>query len=331
MTRKKGEHLSLLEREKIMLGLGMGKSYRQLDKELGLSNGIVGNEVRTNRNQITGEYLPIKAHRKALKREKGQRQKAPLKSPEIYLYVKEKLREYWSPEQIAGRIKIDLPGCSIDDETIYRFIYDLRKHPHQDLRIYLTHHQKKRRKQKGRKVKKSIILERKFINERSPTVILRSDFGHFETDLMEGLRKDKSVVSVTTERKTRFTKLSLLPNKTSKEKANSIYQQLQNFPVLSITTDNGVENIKHQQWTSSLPTHPQIYFTNPYHSWEKGTVENTIGRLRFFLPKKTSISSLTSQQLQLIETYLNSTPRKCLNFLTPTEALNLELKKLKYT
>ncbi len=328
MTRKSGRHLTLLEREKIMLGIGTGKSYRKLDNELGLSNGTVGHEVRTNRNQNTYEYIAIKAHRKARRREKLQREKAPLKNPEVYLYVKEKLRIFWSPEQIAGRIRIDLPGQRIDDETIYRFIHNSKKHPSENLCIYLPRANKKRKSLAYTKSQKDKIRDRVFISERSPLVHLRTQFGHFETDLVEGIRTDKKVVNVTVERKTRYTKLSLLTSKKAKEKLDSIADQLINLPVISITTDNGSENAYHKQWSMILGC--QVYFTNPYHSWEKGTVENTNARLRFFLPKKQSISSLTEKELKLIQDIMNNTPRKCLNYLTPREALTIELKRLEY-
>lgn len=330
MSRKRGKHLSLVEREKIMVLLEKGVSKRAIDRQLGFSNGTVSYEIKKNKNQNTGEYLAIKAHRKALIKEKSQRQKASLKDPQIYLYVKQKLRQFWSPEEIAGRIKIDLPGCQIDDETIYRFIHNQKKHPHEDLFIYLARpHQKRQSKFARQKYRSSHIPDKMMIQERSPVVHLRTVYGHFETDLMEGLRSDNIVVSVSTERKTRYVLLDKLSDKKASSKASSIVKQLQFLSPQSITTDNGFENTFHQSWQQNLNC--LVYFTTPYHSWEKGTVENTIGRLRFFLPKKKSLKDLTQKELSLIQELMNNTPRKCLNYLTPKEALQIELKRLKYS
>lgn len=325
--RRKGKHLSLRERELIFSLLNIGKSYRQIEEELGLSHGSVGSEIKRNRNQNTFEYLPCKASRKARLRERLQREKAPLKNPEIFLYVKQKLRLGWSPETIAGRIKIDKKDCSITPETIYRFIYDKRKHPHQNLITYLKHAHARRRTCCGRKGKRQLIPARIWIDQRPESVMLRNNFGHFETDLMEGLRTEKTNVSATVERKTRYSLLSLQSDKQAKTKTASILEQLSPFPVNSITTDNGVENIDHQSWSENLNCN--VYFTHPYHSWEKGSVENTIGRLRYFLPKGKSLKNLTPSKLSLIQYLMNNTPRKCLNYLTPQEVLDKELKGVK--
>lgn len=175
-------------------------------------------------------------------------------------------------------------------------------------------------KKHGRKVKKTLIPDRVGIECRPLPILLRKEYGHGETDLMEGIRSDKKVVSVTVERKTRYSKLSLLERKTARAKAKAVRKDLKYLSLKTMTTDNGVENTNHRNWRL------KTYFTAPYHSWEKGTVENTIGRLRRYLPKHTSLSTLTKEDLRYIEWEMNSTPRKCLNFLTPKEALARELK-----
>ncbi len=176
-------------------------------------------------------------------------------------------------------------------------------------------------KKHGRKVKQSRIPDRIDISKRPESVLSRQEFGHFETDLMEGVRSDKPVVSVTTERKTRYVQLTLLPNKTAKEKTKAVRHDGTRFPILTMTTDNGVENTNHRDW--DVP----VFFTTPYHSWEKGTVENTIGRLRRYVPKHTSISTLTKEEVAYIELAMNSTPRKCLSFRTPLEAIRRKKRK----
>lgn len=312
--------LTLLERELIYGLINQGKSYRSIALELGRSHSSIVREISRNKNQNSGEYLPCVAQAKANRRESLQRQKAPLKEPEIFLYVREKLRMGWSPETIAGRLVVDHPNKYICPETIYQYIYAKAKHPHEELFKHLTLHRKRRMKKHGRKVKRTLIPDRIGIEDRPPVILLRKEYGHGETDLMEGIRSDKKVVSVTVERKTRYSKFSLLERKTARAKAKAVRKDLKYLSLKTMTTDNGVENTNHRNWRL------KTYFTTPYHSWEKGTVENTIGRLRRYLPKHTSLAALTKEELRYIEWEMNSTPRKCLNFLTPKEALARELK-----
>lgn len=319
---KQKPKLTLAEREHIFGWLHERRSLREIARLLNRNHASIVREVQRNKNQNTGEYLPCVAQEKADKREKLQREKAPLKEPFILLYVKHKLRMGWSPETIAGRLSLDHPGKHIDDETIYRYIYNTRKHPKERLYIHLTLHRRKRMKKHGRKVKSVHIPGRIGIAERPDAVSLREEFGHGETDLMEGIRSDKPVVHVTVERKTKYTQLQLLKNKTAQEKSQAVIINQKELPLKTMTTDNGRENTDHQSW--GVPT----YFTTPYHSWEKGTIENTIGRLRRYIPKKISIVQLTKEELAFIQYEMNNTPRKCLDFRTPAEALAREQTNL---
>jgi transposase, IS30 family len=318
---KKKPKLTLVEREQIHGWLHEAKSLREIALLLDRDHSSIVREVSRNRNQNTGEYLPFVAQAKADKRERLQREQAPLKETEIFAYVRRKLRMGWSPETIAGRLSLDCPGKSIDDETIYRYIYNPLKHPHEELFKHLVLHRKKRMKKHGRKVQSTHIPDRIGIEERPEVVKDREQFGHGETDLMEGVRTDKPVISVTVERKVKFTQLTLLPNKKAKHKTAAVNHDHKKLHLKTMTTDNGSENTNHSKW--KMPT----YFTTPYHSWEKGTVENTIGRLRRYLPKHSSIAALTREEVRYIQWEMNHTPRKCLHYLTPVEALARELKQ----
>lgn len=128
------------------------------------------------------------------------------------------------------------------------------------------------------------------------------------------------------ERKTRFTHLRLLSDKSAQRKAESVFESLGIYPYRFrriITTDNGAENRNHHDVTERLGT--PVYFCNPYHSWEKGTVENTVGRVRRFLPKGKSLDTVSSEMVTAVEVQLNSTRRKCLGYKTPAEALHEDL------
>ena len=315
-------HLRLEEREKLFGWKLQGISLREIAKRIDRSHASLSRELRRNA-KYGNPYLPIHAQRKADRLSTLQRYKAPLKEPLVFLYVREHLRKpyHWSPESIAGRLSIDYPGYSITDEAIYQYIYG-KKQRWMKLWKHLPLKRKKRCKKQGRRVACEKIPEAISIDVRSPDVKDRTIPGHWETDNMEGVRSDTVVVSATVERMTRMTLLSRLSNRKADAKTQAVVHRLRMFPTpirLSLTADNGAENSDHKRITKclSLP----VYFCHPYHSWEKGTVENTIGRVRRYIPKGVSIDALTDEQVSAIEESMNSTPRKCLGFLTPYEKM----------
>lgn len=319
---KKYSHLTLEEREKLYCWQGQGKSLRWCASQLGRTHTTLSRELHRNA-KYGQEYLPCLADRIAVKRGERQRHHAPLKNPQVFLYVREKLRKGWSPETIAGRLPIDHPGFSIDDETIYRYIYG--KHQHKDaLWKRLPLGRMRRRRKLGRRVARTPKIPEAVSIDLRPEDVLKRDIpGHWETDNMEGVRGDASVISVTVDRTTRYAILSKLLRRGAKEKTEAVIKRLAGFPPAmkqSITADNGAENSQHKIMTDALGL--TVYFCHPYHSWEKGTVENTIGRLRRHLPKGRSLSGIRVKDIFRIEQQMNSTPRKCLGFLTPYEKMN---------
>lgn len=325
------KYTQLKESERVVIEILLeeGKSMRTIAKKLGRNVGTVSREISRNKNQNSGQYVAVKAHIKAIKKLKYQRYKAPLKNPEVFLYVREKLRELWTPEEIAGRLPVDHPEHSIHHETIYRYIYNSKKTRGMHLWQYLKYHRKKRMTKQGRKVQSSKITDVIRIDERDKSILLRTEVGHWETDNMGGKTRDISAFSGTVERKTRYTILDVLETRKSVTKTESLVTDLSEFPkefVQTITTDNGSENSDHKNWSSRMDT--KVYFCNPYHSWEKGSIENVFTRVRRFIPKGTSIDKVTKQQAKAIQERLNNTPRKCLNYLTPNEAMMLELQQL---
>lgn len=330
--------LNLEEREKLYAMQKQGKSLRQIATELGRHHTSLGRELKRNA-PYGAEYIPCKAAHISQKRAVHQRTKAPLKNIKIFSYVRDKLRMGWSPEIIAGRLKIDHPGESICTETIYQYIYGKGKKYH--LHQYLVNRHKKRRVKTGRRVKKdrkpSRIPNAIMIDKRPTKANNRSQIGHYETDLMEGPWNTSHAVSVTVERKTRVTVLSKVRNKQAKTKAKVLTTRLKKIQSLSkskkpivrsITYDNGSENSSHEDAATELNV--ESYFCYPYHSWEKGTVENRIGVIRRDIPKGTSLHKYTHKQIQALEDKLNNTPMKCLDFQTPYEALEKEVNRYKF-
>ena len=321
--------LSEVDRVVIEVLLDEDKSIRKIAEKLDRPPSTISREIKRNRNQNSGQYVAKKASIKALKRLRIQRYKAPLKNPLVFLYVREKLRLLWTPEEIAGRIKLDLPDESVHHETIYRYIYNSKKTRGMKLWKYLKNHRKKRMKKHGRKVKGSKIKDIIRIDERDESILLRTDVGHWETDNMGGKTRDISAFCGSVERKTRFVVLDTLSNRKAVTKSKSLITDLLPFPeymVKTITTDNGSENSDHKEWTKNIHG-TKVYFCNPYHSWEKGSVENIFTRVRRFIPKGTSIDLISKKDAKLIQDKMNNTPRKCLNYLTPNESMTLELLK----
>ena len=325
------KQLSLLEREKIFGWRKEKVSFREIGRRLGRPHTTLTREFV--RNAKYGEaYIPCVAQERSVKRSVKQRSQASWKGPEVYLYVRDHLRLsqwQWSPEQIAGRLSLDHPELHICHETIYQIIY-AKENKKDKLWKYLTVKRQKRMRKGGRRVHRdSRIPEAVSIDKRSKSVEKRKQVGHWETDNVIGKQTDKTALSVTVERKIRLTIMSKLSAKTASEKTRKLFQRMAGLPDKmrkTMTADNGSENTNHKEITSSLEM--PMYFCHPYHSWERGTVENTNGRIRKFIPKGISMDTITEKDIAVIEWRLNNTPRKCLGYKTPYEKLQEYLQRV---
>ena len=315
-------HLSQDERDAIAVLRGEGRSLRFIAKKIKRDPGTLSRELKRNGAPVhTGYYLPHKAHERAVKRNSERAKRQRLKDPRLRGYVRRRIKADWSPELTAGRWSILHPENPISHEAVYQWIYEDAR----DLIPCLMRaHKKRERRGYSRKHTKSHIPNRISISQRPKTVEKRRVAGHWETDTAVS-RQSKAALQITVERKTRYTHLAKLPAKTAHcmkvgltRRMSRVQQRLRS----SITYDNGTENTDHEETNRTLGT--KSYFCEPYHSWEKGTVENTIGIVRRFLPKKTDFAIVSSKDIRKIERWLNNRPRKCLNFKTPAEAMKAE-------
>lgn len=316
------KHLSLEEREELYALKKAGFSLGGIAERLRRDKGTLSRELHRNA-KYGNTYSPIRAQKKAERRTYLQRRKAPLKNSTVYLFVRERIRRGWSPEIIAGRIPRVHQGESICPETIYRYIYQKSCYVKREkLWQYLPLARRKRMKKEGRRVRRDgRIPEAISIDLRPSVVAERITPGHWETDNLIGRQTDESALSVTVERVTRITVLTL-GDKTAKEKLEGLFKRFSKLPESlrqTLTADNGKENTHHKEITQNLGM--LVYFCHAYHSWEKGTVENMNGRIRRFLPKGKSLDGVDEKTIARIEWELNNTPRKCLNFKTPLEVL----------
>lgn len=249
-----------------------------------------------------------------------------------------KLREYvfsnlkeWTPEQIAGRIRLEFPkdqSMRISHEAIYTFIY---RHPQGKLnkkliKLLPQKRSYRRRHWKSRGVSRQKITDMISIDQRPDHINDRLEIGHWEGDLMIGL-KQASAIATLVERKTRTTIILKLKDRRTETVTKEMKETLNTLPIKlrqSMTYDNGFEMANHKWLTKQ--TGIRVYFAHPYSSWERGTNENTNGLIRRYFPKGTDFSKVTYKQLREIQDKLNNRPRKVLGYRTPLELLKKHFK-----
>lgn len=316
------KQLNANERDILAVLKSRGKSLREIAAVLQRSPSTLSRELKRNAPPVyTGYDLSHKAQGRAEKRKHESHRRPRLKSDFIRRYVEKRLRLGWSPELIAGRLRIEHPEQSVSHEAIYQWVY-------QDATSLIPSlvraHRKRKHRGYSRKHRKSHIPERTSIKERPKTVLKRLQIGHWETDTLI-CRQSLQAVQVAVERKARYAKVAKLKSKSARAMSMALTRRLSRYPAdlrLSITYDNGSENAEHMRTNKILGT--RSYFCEPFHSYERGTVENTIGLVRRFLPKKTNLATISQDHLTRIEYWLNHRPRKCLGFKTPKEAFNAE-------
>lgn len=321
---KKHKKIQASERDKIAFLLASKNSLREISRILERSFSSIRDEVK--RNSYGGVYTAIKAQELSQKRNRESRKFNPLKSPEIYSHVHQKLRDGWSPEEIAGRAKRDNGGKTvICHETIYKHIYDdpvVKKEFVQYL--VMKHH--KRRKWYGRKGYQKGIQNRVSIRERDDIINQNTQFGHWEVDVVEG-KAHLMGIQTFLERKSRYYQATLMENIDSEFGINAqlnLFRSLPEKARLSATFDNGKENYNHIKLKIHLGM--KTFFCDPNCPWQKGSNENHNGVLRRYIPKRTDLTSVSQTELDAIIQEINNRPRKCLEYETPNEAFSRELQ-----
>lgn len=316
-AQRKYIHLSLAEREELSVGLHSGKRIADIARDIGRNASTLYREIKRNNAPVNNvQYRAHRAQIRADERKNACHQRKRLATPEIQKYVTKKLREGWTPEIIAGKLPIDKPGLRTNHETIYLWIYNNQR----DLIKHLPRAHRNRQKRSNIKHKRCIrVQDRTMIDCRDPHVQYRNEAGHWETDTAVS-RQSKAAITATVERKSRYLIVKKIRGKTAKHMHNAVVNSLKKLPQRlrkTITYDNGTENAYHKLTDQVLKT--KAYFCNPYHSWEKGSIENRIGMIRRYFPKKTNWSLISQQQLDRVVKKINTRPMKCLGFRTPEE------------
>ena len=296
------------QRYQIEAYLREGFSYREIGKRLQVSHSTISREVRRNRIR-DNHYLPEVAHAKTVKR-RGQAAKYSVPALTI-TFVEFGLSQKWSPEQIAGVGKII--GHSVSHEWIYGYI-QRDKLRGGKLFKQLRHGHRKYRK--GSRAKRVIIPNRVGIEYRPAIVNKKKRFGDWEADTVLGKNGTGAIVSLV-ERKSKLYLIRKVPAKTAADVGRAMVGMLWRYRghVRTITADNGAEFCAHALVADKLKT--DIYFANPYSSWERGLNENFNGLLRQYIRKGTDLRTVTDKQIADVERALNARPRKCLGFKQP--------------
>lgn len=314
----KREKLTDIERDQIAILFSNGIGVREIGRRLNREHSTILREIR--RNRFGQSYVAIHAQHLTEERKSNAGKRHPLKDKKIYAYVLEKLKGGWSPEQIAGRLKLEQGKKIICHETIYKFIYG-KTLKEDRLWEYLPRKQKHRRKKYGRKSHRLRIPDRVSIHQRPEEINNRIEIGHWEGDTVEG-KGHIDGIHTEVERVSRYFMAKKVASITSEE---TITVQMELFDALpsevrrSTTLDNGRENHMHKQLEQ---IGMKTYFADPYSSWQRGTNENTNGLLRRYLPKKTSFKNLSQQELDDIVQEINNRPRKVLQYKKPVEILS---------
>jgi IS30 family transposase len=293
-----------------------GLAPAAIARVLGRHRSTIGREVRRNGTPRDGCYRPQLAEWYACGRRSHSRRNRQFTAAE-WARIHALLREDWSPEQIAGRLRREGALC-ISHETIYRYIW-ADKATGGTLHQHLRGARKQRRKRYGRYDSRGRLAGKRPITERPPIVETRQELGHWEADTMLGASQAGPCVLSLVERKTGYLLLGQLRQRISAA-VNPRAQQLiaaQPHPVRTITVDNGTEF--HDYARLERATATRFYFATPHHAWERGTNENTNGLVRQYLPKRQSMAHLTQHDCNRIAAKLNRRPRKRLGFRTPEE------------
>lgn len=305
------------ERNLIRMWRQAGRGQREISRLLDRSASTISREIA--RNTGGNGYQPRQAHEMAQGR--ARRPGARRFTEEVRLDAEERLREGWTPEIVSGRARLEERPW-VCKETIYKHVYADAK-AGGDLWRHLPRAHRKRRRRCPREDghRRGHIPNRRMIDTRPPEIETRSTVGHWEGDLINGANKTGNLVTLV-ERNTRFTLVDRTDTKEAKEVTRSICRRFSEMPSasrLSVTFDNGKEFAFHEQMASK--TGMDVFFAQPYHSWERGTNENTNGLIRRLHPKKSSFRRIGKAALKRIDTFLNDRPRKCLGWMTPREKM----------
>lgn len=305
------KHLTFEERQFLYRLKKKGKSNSEIAELMGRHRSTIGRELERNTGQRG--YRPQQAQRLADERRLASRRPHKMDNPEVHQYVEERLKMYWSPDQIAGRSRSDFPRSRwrwLSRQTIYHWIND-----------YAPEWQTWLRRGGRPPEKRGKLTDCVRIDGRPDVINRRRRYGDWEGDTMVGNGRRSALLTLV-ERKSGYTRIGRVDSMKSEQTMCVARRRMEDLPhrlKRSMTFDNGKEFAEHQRLSRS--TGMDIYFCDPYASWQKGTNENTNGLLRQFFPKGTDFTQVSHHEVARVEQLLNERPRRRLGYRTPAEIL----------
>lgn len=295
-----------------------GCGVRETARRLGRAPSSIGREL--SRNQGKRGYRWKQAQRKAV--ERGKRPGPRRFTEAVRLDAENRLREGWTPEIISGRARLE-GRAWVCKETIYKHVYvDAKAGGDLWTNLPRAHRKRRRRCPRSDGRGRGKIPNQRMIDTRPVEVESRATVGHWEGDLINGAAKTGNLVTAV-ERNTRFTLVGRTDTKEAEEVTSALCAMFFHVPAIArtgLTLDNGKEFARHEDLART--TGLEVFFARAYHSWERGTNENTNGLIRRLYPKRSSFARIGEAELRRIDRYLNDRPRKCLGWRTPREAMN---------
>lgn len=322
--RRAARTVTTHEREEISRALAAGASLRAIARGLARAPSTISREVR--RHGGRAPYRAADADARAWEAARRPKRCRLARQPRLCAVVAAKLATDWSPEQIAGWLKVtyaDDRAMQVSHETIYRSLFvQSRGVLKQVLVQHLRRRRAVRRSQRAttRGQRRGQIVDAVSIRERPATVEDRAVPGHWEGDLLAGAAQ--SHVATLVERQSRYLLLVRVRGKDTASVVGALSRHVRTLPrglMTSLTWDRGHELAAHKRFT--LATHVQVYFCDPQSPWQRGSNENTNGLLRQYFPKGRDLATLSQAQLTRIARRLNERPRKTLGYQTPAEKL----------
>ena len=324
---KKYKQLSLEERCKISIFQEEGRSIRKIAAALARSASSISREIKRNRRKTLG-YKPSYAQQQtAGRRWKGSRLE---RQEALKTTVLDRLAKGWSAQQVSHRLALEKGHKVISYESIYRFIdAQIRRRTEYSWRHYLVRGKSKRGRRRHKEGPVLPYLKERFsITERPSEVSKRVEPGHWEADLMLFSKYGQAIL-VAHERYSRILLLVKLKTKEAQPIANQLKALFQAMPqelAKTVTFDNGSEFALHYHLKE---LGMKTYFCDVRSPWQKGGIENSIGRMRRVLPRKSDLSQISQQYLDQLLSLYNHTPRKCLDYKTPAEIFSNQLLHFK--
>jgi IS30 family transposase len=313
------QHFTSDERDMLQVMTDRGAGIPEITRVFGKHISSIYREL--SRNTSSGFYISHRADNAASKRRRDTRPRPKRGNAALMKEVESRIRQDHSPEQIAGRLKLENPGkpeMHVAYETIYQHVY-ARILDGEDLGQHLRQGHKKRRRRLCSKDRRGIISNRRFIDKRPAVVEKKARIGDWEGDTIEGGGK-KGYVGTFVERKTKFLVAYPLKHKSTSKLVLGAFHAFAKIPKShkkTLTVDNGKEFAAHADLGAVMGV--KVFFAHPYHSWERGLNEHTNGLLRQYLPKKQPLDDLNHNRLASIINMINNRPRKVLGYRTPRE------------